>query len=260
MLLPSASSCHTILKYVNTFLHSRRVDTVPTCPGAVNQKSPKDIRILLSSQTPHVCPCPDFVALTASLLSCATLKGKLLQTSWPTNNFRFHITLSFKFPCRYKPYRSLPNKKSHQHANTLKVWTRSIIAGWQLTTGWMEHPVYITYCGLQHCDNFWTSRSNKRKHARRCVGGSISVTDGHSNVQLNAIKKHLAGSKNGATLLLYPGEGGARFKFRPCYEKSRRKLSFPFKLRICRSRLVPRLRTDRISIPVLATSHLPWDL
>ena len=47
--------------------------------------------------------------------------------------------------------------------------------------------------------------------------GSISVTDGHSNVQLNAIKKHLAGSKNGATLLLYLGEGGTRFKFRPCY-------------------------------------------
>ena len=49
------------------------------------------------------------------------------------------------------------------------------------------------------------------------VGGSITVTDGHSNVQLHAIKKHMAGSKKGATLLLYPGEGGTRFEFRPCY-------------------------------------------
>ena len=48
-------------------------------------------------------------------------------------------------------------------------------------------------------------------------GGSISVTDGHSNVQLNAIKKHLTGSKKRASLLLYPREAGTRFEFRPFY-------------------------------------------
>ena len=38
--------------------------------------------------------------------------------------------------------------------------------------------------------------------------GSISVTDGDSYVQLNAIKKHLAGSKQGATPQpLYRGKG-----------------------------------------------------
>jgi hypothetical protein len=54
------------------------------------------------------------------------------------------------------------------------------------------------------------------KEGMREMGGSISVTDGHSNAQLNAIKTHLTGSKKGATLLLYPGEGGTRFEFRPC--------------------------------------------
>ena len=55
------------------------------------------------------------------------------------------------------------------------------------------------------------------KEGMREGAGSIGVTDAHSNVQLYAIKKHLAGSKKGATLLLYPGEGGTRFEFRPCY-------------------------------------------
>ena len=104
----AASTDQTVLKYLHTVLQSRRVDTVPTCPGAVHQQLPKRHSNLTKSVKHRTCAQVRMMLLWQPAFFCVVL--------WKAGfysllGFRFHTALLFELPYWYKLCHCVSKKK-----------------------------------------------------------------------------------------------------------------------------------------------------